>query len=168
MRLSMMIYSLDSSVLEILDWCVPWASKFRLTFVMQCSVAKKSVRVIFASLFQSSLLCVFWKGKFPPVPLSSTRRLLNQIQQDHCRIPLPNTYEVPFALFLWLEICLGCIWNSVYLNNLSFELKQYFPAYYITRVNTVVWCPNSSCSLVTGLIQFSYWLMFECFGSVHL
>lgn len=151
MRLSMMIYSLDSSTLEILVWCVPWASKFRLTFVMQCSVTKKSVRVIFAFQFQSSLLCFFWKGKFPPVPLSSKKSLLNQIQQDHWRIALPNIYEVSFALFSWLEICLGPIWNDVYLNNLSFELKQEFPAYYVTRINTVIWCPNSSCSLVTGL-----------------
>lgn len=111
-------------MLGILDWCVTWAGKFRLTSVMQCSVTKKSVRVIFASQFQNSLLCVFWKGKFPPVALSSARRLLNPIQQDHCRVAVLNTHEVSFTLFLCLEICLGCLWNNVYFNTLSLELKQ--------------------------------------------
>lgn len=125
MRLSM-IYLLDSSVLEILDWCVSRASRFRLTFAMQCLVTKKSVRGIFASQFQSSLLCVFWKGKFPPVPLSSARRLINQIAQDCCRIALPNTYEVSFAVFglkfAWDASEIMYIWTICHLNlNSNFQ-----------------------------------------------
>lgn len=123
-----------------------------VTFVMQCSVTKKTVRVIFASQFQSSLLCIFWKVNLHLFPLSSTRSLLNQIQQDLCRVALLNTYEVSFAFFLWLEICLGCLWKNEQFEKFVFWTLAVFVSKLCHLVNTVIFCSNSSSSLVTGLI----------------
>lgn len=89
---------------------------------MQRSITKNSGRVIFPSQFQRLLLCVFWKSKFPPVPLSSPRKPLNQIQLDHCRAAVLDTHKVSSIFFLsglksaWNMLETMYIWTICHLS----------------------------------------------------